>query len=123
MRTALVAIGRRENEYAREWVAHHLALGFDLIYIYDNNHDGEEWFEDVLQDYIESGKVTIVSFRNREKAQRAAYNDAYQRLSPKYDWLAFFDFDEFLCFGIESHDRRLVDNDFIIMDDNRVGCP
>ena len=32
MKTALVAIGRRENQYAREWVSHHLALGFDHIY-------------------------------------------------------------------------------------------
>lgn len=99
MRTALVAIGRRENNYAREWVAHHLALGFDHIYIYDNNHDGEEVFIDVLIDYMEQGRVTIIDYRNLERAQRAAYNDAYQRLSGKYDWLAFFDFDEFLCFA------------------------
>ena len=99
MRTALVAIGRRENQYAREWVSHHIALGFDHIYIYDNNHDGEELFIDVLMDYVEQGRVTIIDYRNIEKAQRSAYNDAYQRLSAKYDWLAFFDFDEFLCFA------------------------
>jgi hypothetical protein len=97
MKTALVAIGRRENQYAREWVEHHLALGFDHIYIYDNNHDGEEMFIEVLMDYVEQGHVTIIDYRNIEKAQRAAYNDAYQKLAGKYDWLAFFDFDEFLC--------------------------
>ena len=37
---ALCAIGRRENQYAPEWVSHYRALGFDHIYIYDNNHDG-----------------------------------------------------------------------------------
>ena len=98
MKTALVAIGRRENEYAREWVSHHLALGFDHIYIYDNNHKGEEHFEDVLGDFIADGKVTIIDWRNFEKAQRMAYNSAYQHLSAYYDWIAFFDFDEFLCF-------------------------
>lgn len=97
MRTALVAIGRRENDYAREWVEHHLTLGFDHIYIYDNNHKGEDRFEDVIGDYVEQGSVSIIDYRNIERAQRAAYNDAYQRLSPKYDWIAFFDFDEFLC--------------------------
>ena len=97
MRTALIAIGRRENEYAREWVEHHLSLGFDHIYIYDNNHDGEEQFQSVLSDFMILGKVSIINYRNIERAQRAAYNDAYQRLSPAYDWLAFFDFDEFLC--------------------------
>lgn len=132
MKTALVAIGRRENQYAREWVSHHLALGFDHIYIYDNNHDGEEHFETVLTDFITppssiagdaiaspssiasdaiasppsiasnaitAPPVTIIGYRNIEKAQRSAYNDAYQRLSPHYDWIAFFDFDEFLCFA------------------------
>ena len=96
MKTALVAIGRRENQYAREWVSHHLALGFDHIYIYDNNHKGEEHFETVLNDFVAENHVTIIDYRNREKAQRSAYNDAYQRLSAEYDWIAFFDFDEFL---------------------------
>ena len=81
MKTALVAIGRRENQYAREWVSHHLALGFDHIYIYDNNHKGEEHFETVLSDFVAEGLVTIIDYRNMEKAQRSAYNVAYQCLS------------------------------------------
>ena len=97
MNIALVAIGRRENQYAREWVNHHFALGFDHIYIYDNNHKGEEHFETVLSDFVAEKKVTIIDYRNKERAQRSAYNDAYQRLSKDYDWIAFFDFDEFLC--------------------------
>ena len=111
MKTALIAIGRRENQYAREWVKHHLALGFDHIYIYDNNHDGEEMFIDVLMDYVEQGRVTIIDYRNQEKAQRPAYNDAYQRLSGKYDWLAFFDFDEFLCLGRTEGEGRTDSTD------------
>lgn len=107
MKTALIAIGRRENQYAREWVKHHLALGFDHIYIYDNNHTGEELFIDVLMDYVEQGRVTIIDYRNQEKAQRPAYNDAYQRLSGKYGWLAFFDFDEFLCLPSASDEGGL----------------
>ena len=93
---ALCAIGRLENLYAREWVEHHLKIGFDHIIIYDNNHDGEECFEDVLQEYISEGRVEVINFRNQEKAQRAAYNDCYQRYGRQYDWIAFFDFDEFL---------------------------
>ena len=97
MKTALVAIGRRENQYAREWVGHHLALGFDHIYIYDNNHEGEEHFETVLSDYVADGSVTVIwDYRDLEGVQRHAYNDAYKQLSKDYDWIAFFDFDEFL---------------------------
>ena len=109
---ALVAIGRRENQYAREWVQHHLAQGFDHIYIYDNNHDGEDRFDTVLGDFVAETRnsasagspsgnpVTIIPYRNRSGAstQRDAYNDAYARFARHHDWLAFFDFDEFLCF-------------------------
>ena len=41
----LCAIGRRENLYAREFVEHYKKLGFDGIYILDNNHDGEGHFQ------------------------------------------------------------------------------
>ena len=108
MKTALIAIGRRENQYAREWVEHHLTLGFDHIYIFDNNHDGEEMFIDVLMDYVEQGRVSIIDYRNQEKAQRPAYNDAYQRLSGKYDWLAFFDFDEFLVLHTKTAEKDMA---------------
>jgi len=104
MKVALVAIGRLENDYAREFVEHHLGIGFNKVIIYDNNHRGEERFEAVLQDYIDNGNVVIVPYRDIERAQRNAYNDAYARFSSEYDWIAFFDFDEFLCLpDIESH--------------------
>ncbi len=96
MKIALVAIGRRENRYAREWVEHYLELGFDHIYICDNNHDGEEYFEDVLGDRIAEHKVSIHDYRNRQGVQVVAYNEMYRQYGGQYDWMAFFDFDEFL---------------------------
>lgn len=98
---ALCAIGRRENQYAPEWVGHYRAIGFDHIYIYDNNHDGEERFEDVLGDFVAENYVTIIDWRDHEgpSTQRDAYNDCYARFGRKHKWLAFFDFDEFLCFA------------------------
>lgn len=98
---ALCAIGRRENQYAPEWVGHYRAIGFDHIYIYDNNHDGEDRFEDVLGDFVTENYVTIIDWRDREgpSTQRDAYNDCYACFGRKHKWLAFFDFDEFLCFA------------------------
>lgn len=95
-RIALVAIGRRENRYAREFVEHYLGLGFDHIFICDNNHDGEERFEDVLREWTDAGTVSIHDYRNREKAQMTAYNEIYARYGGDYDWIGFFDFDELL---------------------------
>ena len=96
MRVALCTIGRLENQYAVEFVEWYKNLGFDKIFIYDNNHDGEEYFEDVLQQFIADGFVEVVDFRNKEVAQLKAYNDCYSKYNNDFDWIAFFDFDEFL---------------------------
>lgn len=96
MRIALVGIGRLENRYAREWVEWHLKLGFDHIFIADNNRGNEERFDEVVGDYVEHGVVTVVDFRNKTAVQLEAYNTIYKKYGADYDWLAFFDFDEFL---------------------------
>ena len=69
----MVAIGRRENLYAVEFVEHYKKLGFDNIFILDNNHDGEEHFEDVLSPFIDSGFVKILDYRNQTNCQMRAY--------------------------------------------------
>lgn len=99
MKTLLCCIGRRENQYIREYVEYYKGIGFTHICIYDNNYDGEEYFEDVIGDYVEEGYVTIIDFRNRKVCQMAAYDDCYAKFGNEYDWIAFFDCDEFLTFA------------------------
>lgn len=96
---AVCAIGRLENLYAVEWVEHYLKLGIDKIFIYDNNRpeDGET-FADVLQAYIDNGSVEIIPW---EGLQKPAYEDCYNKHNGEYDWIGFFDFDEFL--EIDDH--------------------
>ena len=62
----------------------------------DNNHEGEEHFEDVLQDYIDQGFVIIEDYRDQVKPQMRGYTQMYRKYGEKYDWIAFYDFDEFL---------------------------
>lgn len=92
---ALCVIGRRENRYAREYVEYYKSLGFDKIFLCDNNRSGEERFEDVLRDHIEGGFVKVLNYRDRSGVQRDAYEEVYQKYGSKYSWMAFFDFDEF----------------------------
>ena len=94
IKAAVVAIGRKENQYAREFVEHHLKVGFSHIFIADNNRKGEEHFEEVLQDYIDKGVVTIIDYRDKCNCHFPAYNAIYRQYSGDYDWMAFFDFDE-----------------------------
>ena len=96
---ALCAIGRMENRYAREFVKYYVDLGFDKIFIYDNNFGQEEHFEDVLEMEIAAGQVEVIDYRDIPNAQKAAYNDCYLKHGDEYEWIAFFDFDEFLTIG------------------------
>ena len=96
MKTLLCCIGRRENDYIREFVEYNKVLGFTNICLYDNNYDGEEDFHDVIGDYISDGYVILKDYRNRKVCQLDAYNECYKTYGNDYDWIAFFDIDEFM---------------------------
>jgi len=96
IKVALICCGRLENRYAIEFIEYYKELGFDHIYIIDNNHDGEEYFEDILQFLIDKNFVTIYNYRNLEAIQWHAYKEIYEKINNKYDFVFFCDFDEFL---------------------------
>lgn len=96
-------MGKCENDYIREWVEYHKALGFDKIYIYDNNDIDGEHFEEVIGDYISDGLCEIVDYRGRKCCQEEAYDDCYRNHNQEYDWIAVFDIDEFLT--LKQHDN------------------
>ena len=101
IKVGLCAIGKKENLYAKEFLNHYIRLGYDHIFIYDNNEIGDETFEDLLKDYEYKRMTTIIDYRglnaNRSfKPQFQAYYDCYDSNKEEYDWLSFFDFDEFL---------------------------
>ena len=102
---ALCVIGRRENRYAREYVEYYKMLGFDKIFLCDNNRSGEEHFEDVLQDHIDSGFVQVIDVRDKDCVQCATYAAVYRKYGSQYRWMAFFDFDEYLTIadGCDIH--------------------
>lgn len=96
MKTLLCCIGRLENQYIREYVEYYKNLGVTNICLFDNNYDGEEDFRDVIGDYIDDGFVILKDYRNRKVCQLDAYNECYLTYGKEYDWIAFFDIDEFM---------------------------
>ena len=92
----LCTVGKEENAYILEYVEHYKSLGLDKIYLYDNNNIDGEKFEDVIDNYIKSGFVEIVNFRGKKKALMKIANDCYRKNHKKYDWLIFYEIDEFL---------------------------
>lgn len=107
MKIGLCCIGRLENRYIKEFVQFYINLGVDKIFIYDNNYDGEEYFEDELKFFISNGFVKIIDFRNKQKCQLEAYQDCYDKYGKEYDWFCFFDIDEFLLLN-NSHSIKDV---------------
>ena len=104
----LCVIAKNENLYAKEYVNHYKKLGYDHIYIYDNNQLNGEKFEDVIQDEIDSGFVTIINIRGMSKGQCYAYKDCYEKYNNLYDWMSFFDFDEFLTIKQENTIQKFL---------------
>ena len=89
-------MGKKENLYAKEFVQHYKNIGYNHIFLYDNNKIGDEKFDDVLQDEVANGFVTIIDRRGLKYIQCRCYKDCYKKNKKDYDWLSFFDLDEFL---------------------------
>lgn len=85
---------KEDNEYLKEFVDHYLKLGFDRIYLYDNNDDENIKPYNLLLPYIKRNKVEIIDWRKSE------FDDRYHRLDfflfCNFEWVLFVDDDEFL---------------------------
>lgn len=85
---ALVCIAKNEDFYIDEWIKYHTKLGFDYIYVYQNN-----WR--YKGDKSQFDNVHWIEFDGNAK-QLEAYKNFLIHQSSNYDWVAFFDVDEYL---------------------------
>ena len=92
MKAALVCIAKNEDNYILEWIAYHQKLGFDSIFVYQNNWNFP----------INVRGVHTIEF-NGECQQLPAYNHFIENYSSSFEWVAFIDVDEF--FVLKKHSR------------------
>ena len=107
MQVVLCAMAKNEHLYINDFVNHYLKLGFDKIYIYDNDEPNQKYIGDFIDN---KDKVEIVDIRGQRKEhlQHDIYTNFYN--THKFDWCLFCDIDEFL-FGInEIHEFLSQDN-------------
>lgn len=105
MKIALVCIAKDENQYFDEWVRHHLSVGFDQVIIFDNNSKSKI---DLASDIKE--KVKIIFWRDTEfGSQSRAYMTACKEYGTQYDYMAFFDVDEFYMSQTMNVKKDLID--------------
>jgi hypothetical protein len=96
MRTAVVCIAKNEDRYIKEWAEYHLKLGFDSVYIYQNDWRTDLEMPNVFKKVID-GKCRQL--------------DCYNKFLLKdrdHDWVAFIDVDEFIVLN-----KHATINDFI----------
>lgn len=102
---ALCCIVKLENDYLHEFVEYYHELGFDRIFIYDNNDIDGERPEDVIGD---CPFVEIVNCRGMRNMQLPVYEEFYRKYGKQYAWIAFFDADEFLFLHKDKNVRQFL---------------
>ena len=96
IKVCICTLGKNENKYIKEFVEYYKNYGIDKIILYDNNDVDGERFEVIINDYIKQGFVEIKNWRGMEKVQFKIMNNCYQNNYQKFDWLIFYDIDEFI---------------------------
>lgn len=99
IKSAICAIARNERDYLLEWINYHLNLGFDHIFLYDNNDLNDDSTIYLCAKQSWKKQVTIIDYRGKAAAQLTAYNECYANARNDFDWIAFIDVDEFITFG------------------------
>ena len=96
IKVCLCTIGKLENKYILEFVEHYKKFHIDKIFIYDNNDINGENFEDILSNYIKLNFIEIINHRGEKKIQIKMFQDCYKKNYKLYDWLLFYDIDEYI---------------------------
>lgn len=96
IKVCICTLGKRENRYIREFIDHYNKYGVDKIFLYDNNNIDEERFETLISDYIENNFVEIFNYRGKIAPQFKIYDECYKNNNKIYDWIIFYDIDEFI---------------------------
>ena len=95
-KVCLCTMAKNENRYIREFVQHYENYGVDKIFLYDNNDVDGEKFDEILSDFIKKGFVEVRNWRGKDKPLMPIMNDCYQTNYLIYDWLIFYEIDEYI---------------------------
>ena len=97
-KVALCARAKKENRYIKYYIEHYKNIGYNHLFFGDNNEIDGESLLDVkeIQEGIKEGFITVINRRGIKDKDQEWYYICYNNLSLEYDWISFFDFDEYL---------------------------
>ncbi|KRM84216.1 glycosyl transferase 2 [Limosilactobacillus coleohominis DSM 14060] len=90
--TAAIII-KNEAKYIKEWLNYYKIIGFEKIYVYDNESTDNTY--QTLLPFIEDGFVDYYLIKGNSR-QMDAYNDALIKSRKESKYIAFLDADEFM---------------------------
>lgn len=90
MKMACVAIAKDEDRYLEEWIRYHTKLGFDDIFVFQNNWRYRDSFK-----FLRNPYVRFIPFDGKQM-QNPCYNRFILEHHGEYDFIAFIDIDEFV---------------------------
>lgn len=90
--TAMIRV-KDEARFMPEWISHHLQIGLEHVFIYDNNSiDG---LDEALKPFTDASLVTIIKYPI-VPVSPSCYYDFLNKHGHRSKWVAFLDADEFL---------------------------
>lgn len=102
--TAVIcAIAKHEALYIDEWIEYHQKIGFDHIYLYDNE-DGVP-LRTLPNKY--PNFVTVIAYPGQCQ-QMNAYYHFLSKFRTKHRWVAYIDIDEFIVMKKHLHIHELL---------------
>ena len=104
MQVVICALAKNEHLYINEWVNHYLKLGFDKIYIFDNDDLDSPYVGDFIEN---KEKIEIIDIRgvHKHELQHKIYTKFYNTY--KFNWVFYCDIDEFLM-GVDDIHKWLA---------------
>lgn len=107
MRCAVCLYVRDEEHEIAEWLAYQHIIGFDTCIVYDNGST-DRTAQIVLEASLNQD-VRFVEWPCLEPmAQVLCYEDCIKRFGAEFDWIAFFDVDEFLVLNSAIHLKEFL---------------
>jgi glycosyltransferase involved in cell wall biosynthesis len=90
--------------YLDEWIRFHLKVGFDHLYLYDN--DSSDDCELIIRPFVARGQVTLHKSPGNGQ-QRLVFQNCLDTYRGRARWIAFIDDDEFL-FPAEKNNLKEI---------------
>jgi glycosyltransferase involved in cell wall biosynthesis len=108
LKTAVCTVVRNELDIA-EWLAYQHVVGFDTVILFDNGSTDNTL--EVAHAFSHYQDVRIIPWDNRTQTwQISAFNAAKHLFRYEFDWIAFFDADEFLVLDKEQPLHTLLED-------------